>query len=105
MATSQAKSVKLVYEQDSVEARVGRLKNAMGLLHEGQQVHIVTTPSYEHEIKQRLHWESNTRYHHIFPIKLPRHEDVWRVTNKVFFVFLGENNKSSVCQFSDVHQG
>jgi hypothetical protein len=91
MATSQAKSVKLVYEQDSVEARVGRLKNAMGFLHEGQAVHVVTAPNYEHEIKKRLHWESTTRYHHIFPIALPSHADAWRVTPKVKRDIFGAN--------------
>ena len=34
MATSQAKALKLVYEQESVQVRVGRLKNAVGQLHE-----------------------------------------------------------------------
>jgi len=34
----EAKRLKPIYEQDSVEARVGRLKNAVGHLHEGQHV-------------------------------------------------------------------
>ena len=81
IALAQPKSWKVIYEEESVDARVGRLRNAFGTMHEGQHIQIFTAPGFELEIKQRLFWESTTRYSHIFPVKLPPHTSAWQVTN------------------------